>query len=216
MSRSRPHVTFTSTCHFHDYMPLSQKTTCFTKQQQPPGVMITPANDRNLAPVFMISPINHRLGVVMITPVNDRNLASVYMISPISNRLGVMITPVNDHNLASVYMISPISNRLGVRIPPVSDHNAVSAFMISPTAWVSRFHRSAIATWRLFFMISVHDFTKQQPPRSVIRSRGPTHAVISAIGRNWPLVHRKDEPVAPPRSSLLAPAPPNPNGIHWL
>ncbi len=33
MSRSRPHVSFTSTCHFHDYMPLSQKTTCFTKQQ---------------------------------------------------------------------------------------------------------------------------------------------------------------------------------------
>ena len=33
MSHSRPHVTFTSTCHFHDYMPLSQKTTCFTKQQ---------------------------------------------------------------------------------------------------------------------------------------------------------------------------------------
>jgi len=85
------------------------------------------------------------------------------------------------------------TNRLGVKIPPVGDRNLAS-----------------------IFMISVHDFTKQQPPRSVIRSRGPTHAAISAIGRNWSLVHRKDEPVAPPRSSLLAPAPPNPNGIHWL
>ncbi len=194
---NKEHVTFTTTCHFHVHMSFSRLHATFTKDNMFHQATTT-------AWCHDYTGQRPQLGACLYDFTNQPSPGCRHDHTGQRPQLGVCLHDFTNQQPLGCQDSTrqrpqlgvgfhDFTNRLGVKIPPVSDRNLAS-----------------------IFMISVHDFTKQQPPRSVIRSRGPTHAAISAIGRNWSLVHRKDEPVAPPRSSLLAPAPPNPNGIHWL